>query len=274
VQSVDAIALIGGVVAGFLGALLGIGGGVFLVPLFNGLLGMSFAEARGISLVGVLGTSASAAMGNPGKRLLNPRLAIFLLLFSVTGASIGAMIVDAKAFPDRVYELLFGGSMAMVALLMLARRNVRNVLPPETRDVGFLGGRIHDDDSGADVAYRVRRLPVATGVSFFAGALASLIGIGGGVVIVPALNTLCGVPIRVAAATSVLMIGVTTIPGVAASWHNGYLGDYYLAALTSVGALAGFQVGLHVSPRFQVKWLKVGMACLLSAVSIQYLFLR
>ena len=271
-QSIDAIALIGGVVAGFLGALLGIGGGVFLVPLLNGLLGMPFFEARGISLVGVLGTSASAALANPGKRLLNPRLAIFLLLFSVTGASIGAKY--SAAFPLRVYELMFGGSMAMVALLMLARRNVRNVLPPETRDVGVFGGRIHDDDSGADVAYRVKRLPVASGVALFAGALASLIGIGGGVVIVPALNTLCGVPIRVAAATSVLMIGVTTIPGVAASWQNGFLDDYHLAALTSLGALAGFQIGLHVSPRFQVKWLKVFMACLLSVVSIQYLFLR
>lgn len=271
-QSIDAIALTGGVVAGFLGALLGIGGGVFLVPLLQGFLGLTFGEARGISLVGVLGTSASAAMGNPGKRLLNPRLAIFLLLFSVTGASIAAMYT--RAFEERTYELLFGGSMAMVALLMLARRNVRNVLPPETRDLGVLGGRIHDDDSGADVAYRVRRLPVASGVSFLAGALASLVGIGGGVVIVPALNTLCGVPIRVAAATGVLMIGVTAIPGVAAAWHDGYLGDYRLAALTSLGALAGFQVGLHVSPRFQVKWLKVFMAGLLSAVSVQYLFFR
>ena len=153
----------------------------------------------------------------------------------------------------------------MVAFLMLTRRNVRNVLPPETRDLGVFGGRIHDDDTGADVAYRVKRLPVATGVAFVAGALASLIGIGGGVVIVPALNTLCGVPIRVAAATSVLMIGVTTIPGVAASWRNGFLDDYHLAALTSMGALVGFQIGLHVSPRFQVKWLKVFMACLLSA---------
>ena len=188
------------------------------------------------------------------------------------GASIGAKY--SAVFPLRVYELMFGGSMAMVALLMLARRNVRNIRPPETRDVGVFGGRIHDDDSGADVAYRVKRLPVASGVAFFAGALASLIGIGGGVVIVPALNTLCGVPIRVAAATSVLMIGVTTIPGVAASWHNGFLGDYHLAALTSMGALVGFQIGLHVSPRFQVKWLKVFMACLLSAVSIQYLLLR
>ena len=162
----------------------------------------------------------------------------------------------------------------MVALLMLARRNVRNVLPPETRDVGVLGGRIHDDDSGRTSRIASSACPSPAGVSFFAGALASLIGIGGGVVIVPALNTLCGVPIRVAAATSVLMIGVTTIPGVAASWQNGFLDDYHLAALTSLGALVGFQIGLHVSPRFQVKWLKVVMACLLSAVSIQYLFLR
>ena len=270
--SIDVLALIGGVVAGFLGALLGIGGGVFLVPLLNGLLGLSFYQARGISLVGVLGTSASAAMARPGRRLLNPRLAIFLLLFSVSGASLGAILSDT--FSDRVYEVIFGASMAAVAVLMLARRNIRNVLPPETKDVGMFGGRFHDDDGGGEVAYRFKRLPVAMSVSFLAGALASLIGIGGGVVMVPTLNTLCGVPIRVAAATSVLMIGVTAVPGVVASWQNGFLDDYHLAALTSLGALVGFQIGLRAGPSFPVKWLKVFMAGLLTVVAVQYLFLR
>ena len=270
--SIDVLALLGGVVAGFLGALLGIGGGVFLVPLLNGLLGMSFYEARGISLVGVLGTSASAAMGAPSRRLLNPRLAIFLLLFSVMGASAGA--IYSATFASRVYEVMFGASMGAVGLLMVLRRNVRNVLPPATQDLGVFGGRFHDDDAGREVAYRPKRLTIAMGVSFLAGALASLIGIGGGVVIVPTLNTLCGIPIRVAAATSVLMIGVTAVPGVVASWKNGFLGDYHLAALTCLGALVGFQVGLRTGPKFPVKWIKLIMATLLSVVAVQYLFLR
>ena len=187
-HSLELLTLAAGVMAGFLGALLGIGGGVLLVPLLNGLLGLSFAEARGVSLIGVLGTSSSAVMVPPGRRFVNPRLAIFLLFFSVSGALIGAKYLSG--FPERTYEVIFGVTMAAVAIIMLGRRNTRNVLPAATEDLGIFGGRIHDDDSCCDVAYRVKRLPLASAVAFLAGVLASLIGIGGGIVIVPTLNSL------------------------------------------------------------------------------------
>jgi uncharacterized membrane protein YfcA len=271
-HSLELAALSGGVVAGFLGAVVGIGGGVLLVPLLNGMIGLSFAEARGVSLISVLGTSASAVMAPVGRPLVNPRLAAFLLFFSVTGATIGAKYLTG--FPERTYEMIFGLTMGAVAAVMLARRNARNVLPADTPDVGLFGGRIHDDDTGQDVAYRVKRLPLASVVSFAAGVLASIIGIGGGIVIVPTLNSLCGVPMRVAAATSVLMIGVTAIPGSVGAWAAGHLGDYHVAGLACLGAVGGFQIGVRVGPYAAVKWLKLGMAVLLMAVSIQYLFLR
>ncbi len=271
-QSIDAAALVGGVFAGFLGALVGIGGGVFLVPLLNTVLGLSFAEARGVSLIGVLGTSSSAAMAPPNRRAVNPRLAVFLLFFSVIGATLGAKYIDL--FSESTYQVMFGVSAAAVAILMLARRNIRNVLPATTTDLGPFGGRMHDDDMACEVAYRVKRVPVAAGISFVAGGLSSFIGIGGGIIIVPALNSLCGVPMRVAAATSVMMVGVTSIPGTVASWQLGFLGDLHVAGLTCLGTLAGFQIGLRLCPYIPVKWLKVGMAFLLAAVSIQYLFFR
>jgi uncharacterized membrane protein YfcA len=157
---------------------------------------------------------------------------------------------------------------------MLGRRNTRNILPADTQNLGVFGGQIHDDDSAREVAYRVRRVPLASGVAFLAGVLASLIGIGGGIVIVPTLNSLCGVPMRVAAATGVLMIGVTAIPGTIAAWATGDLGDYHVAGLACLGAVLGFQVGLKASPYAAVKWLKTGMSVLLALVAIQYLFLR
>jgi uncharacterized protein len=272
VPSSEVIALIGGACAGLLGAMVGIGGGVFLVPLLNSLLGLSFAEARGVSLIGVLGTSSSAAMAPTNRRVVNPRLAIFLLLFSVSGATLGAR--NLTLFSESTYQVLFGLSAAAVALLMLARRNIRNVLPATTADLGPFGGRMHDDDMSCEVAYRLKRAPVAAGISFVAGGLSSLIGVGGGIIIVPALNGLCGVPMRVAAATSVMMVGVTSIPGAVASWQQGFLGDLHIAGLTCLGTLAGFQVGLRLCPYVPVKWLKVGMAALLIAVAVQYLFFR
>jgi uncharacterized protein len=271
-HSLELLTLLAGVLAGFLGALLGIGGGVLMVPLLNGVLGLSFAEARSASLIGVLGTSSSAAMIPPGRRVVNPRLAIFLLFFSVSGAFIGAKYFTG--FPERTYEVIFGVAMASVAIIMLGRRNTRNILPAETRDLGVFGGRIYDDDSAGEVAYRVKRVPLASGVAFLAGVLASVIGIGGGIVIVPALNSLCGVPMRVAAATGVLMIGVTAIPGTVAAWATGGLGDYHVAGLACLGAVVGFQLGLKASPYAAVKSLKTGMSLLLGLVAIQYLFLR
>lgn len=271
-SSIELLALAAGVVAGCLGALLGIGGGVLLVPLLNGLMGLSFREATAVSLVGVLGTSASAVTVPAGRKLINARLAILLLLSSVTGATLGGKALTA--FSDLTYQRLFGITAGAIAAMMLVRLNKRNVRPVASLDTGILGGGVYDDDLGTEVVYRVRRLPLALGVSFVAGVLASFIGIGGGILIVPALNAMCGVPLRVAAATSVLMIGVTAVPGVAAHWSGGFLGDFHLAGLTTTGALIGFQVGTAASPRAPVWWLKVIMAVILVAVAFQYLLLR
>jgi uncharacterized membrane protein YfcA len=261
-----------GIVAGFLGALVGIGGGVLIVPLLNGFMGVPFREATGISLVGVLATSGSAVMAPQGKRLLNLRLAIVLLVFSVSGALAGA--TTFTSFSDRTYELIFAVTAAVIGALMFLRFNTRNIQPVGQVDPGMLGGVIHDDDTGADAAYRVRRLPAALLMSFVAGVLASFIGIGGGILIVPVLNTLCGVPLRVAAATSVLMIGVTAVPGVAAHWAEGFLTDFHLPAAAAIGVLVGFQLGLRIGPRAPVKWLKMTLAAILGAVAIQYLFFK
>ena len=152
-HSLEWLTLAGGVVAGFLGALVGIGGGVFLVPLLHGIFGMSFTEARGVSLIGVLGTSGSAAMARAGRGLVNPRLALFLLFFSVSGAIAGARYQNF--FSERTYEVIFGVSMGVTAVAMLLRLNTRNVLPPDSSDLGVFGARIHDYETESEVAYRV-----------------------------------------------------------------------------------------------------------------------
>ena len=268
----EILATVTGIAAGFLGALVGIGGGVLLVPLLNGLLGLAFSEARGVSLVGVLATSSSAVTTPAGRKLINYRLAIFLLLFSVSGALFGAQTLDFIS--DGAAENMFGAAMALIGAIMFMRRNIRNVLPVTTPDLGAFGGRVFDLDLGVEVAYRVNRVPAAAAVAFLAGLLASYIGIGGGVVIVPVLNAICRVPMRVAAATSVLMIGVTAVPGVVAHWQRGYLGDYHLAGATCIGVLIGFRLGLWAAPYAPVNVLKTGMGLLLAAISIQYLLFK
>jgi len=263
------VALVAGAAAGCLGALVGIGGAVLIVPVLNSVIGLSFREATAASLVGVLATSSSAVMAAPGRQFHNARLAIVLLLFSVSGAIIGGQAITA--FPESTYKTIFGVTAAVIAAVMFVRLNRRNVMAHGSVEPGVLGGRFHDDDTKTDVVYRVKRVPLAAAVSFAAGVLASLVGIGGGILIVPLLNSLCGVPLRAAAATSVLMIGVTAVPSVAAHWAGGFLGDFRVAAFTAMGVVVGFQAGLWISPRAKVQWLKLVMAAILAGVATKYL---
>jgi uncharacterized membrane protein YfcA len=261
-----------GIVAGVLGALLGIGGGVLLVPLLNAGFGLPFREAAAASLVAVLATSAAQGARSAGLSLLNPRLAIVLLMFSALGATWGTTIV--ARFSDGQSGTIFGATAAVIAAAMLLRLDRRNVIADPSQPEGRLGGRFVDLDTGLPVVYRVRRVPVACAVSAGAGAIASFVGVGGGILIVPALNAWCGVPMRAAAATSAFMIGITALPG--ALWHysKGYLGPFDVAGAAAIGVVIGFQAGAALGPRADVRRLKTLMAAILAVVAIEYLFVK
>src|SRR5439155_18652958 len=126
------------------------------------------------------------------------------------------------------------------------RSKKRNVIADTSVDPGVLGGRLQEGETA--YVYRVRRLPVGLGASLVAGAISGLLGIGGGIVKVPVLNTFCGVPIRVAAATSAFMIGVT---GAASAFLYFGRGDValHLTAAVAVGALPGSLLGARLSQR-------------------------
>ena len=210
--SVVAVIMASGAVAGCLGALLGLGGGVFLVPFLNAWLGLDFKTAAAISLVTVIATSSAVSAGTDGRNLINLRLGMLLEVASAAGG-VAAGITVAH-ISDITLERGFAVITALIAVLMLTRLEQRNVIVDATDDPGPLGGRFYDDESGGEVVYRVRRLPVALGVSFLAGNVSAAFGIGGGILKVPVLTAWCGVPMRVAAATSSLMIGVTAVASV------------------------------------------------------------
>ena len=120
---------------------------------------------------------------------------------------------------------------------MVSRLDKRNVLDADV-DPGALGGRFYDDDSGREVVYRVKRLPVGMLASLLAGAVSGTLGIGGGILKVPILNAWCGVPMRAAAATSALMIGVTAAASVPQYYARGEINPP-IAAAAVLGVLAG-----------------------------------
>ena len=117
---------------------------------------------------------------------------------------------------------LFALVTAVISGMMLTRLDRRNMLDARV-DPGRLGGRYFDDESGREVVYRVKRLPIGMSVSWLAGYVSGALGIGGGILKVPTLNLWCGVPLRAAAATSGLMIGVTAVASIPIHYANGYI---------------------------------------------------
>jgi len=258
--------MLAGAAAGSLGALLGLGGGIFLVPVLDHVLGGNFSEAKAISLIAVIATSSFVTLASHGRRYLNLRLAMFLQMFTVVGAT----AANAVTLGDRPSRIVFAVTALVVAVIMMMKRHQRNVIHDTSIDVGQFGGRFHDDDTREDVAYRVRRLPLALFIAFVAGVLSTLIGVGGGVIIVPALNTWCGVPIRVAAGTSALMIGVTAVPAVVAGYAAGSLNQPLFAAAGVLGVLAGSRAGFWIGARARVKSLKTLLAAVLVVMAVRY----
>jgi uncharacterized membrane protein YfcA len=261
-----ALAIVGaGAAAGSIGVLLGIGGGIFLVPLLNLAFGFPVGAAAAISLTTVIATSTSVTARRAGEDLINVRLGIVLETATAAGSVLGG--VTAQFLTQATIQRLFAVAAALVAVAALARIRHRNVLTDQSVDPGILGGRFHDVETGARVVYRIRRLPLALAVSFVAGNISSLLGIGGGVIKVPVLNAWCGVPMRVAAATSAFMIGVTATGGAVI-----YVGAGQLVPAAAAAAVLGVQLGswaaFRVSPAVRVEQLKLLLVTILAIVAV------
>ncbi len=259
------VLFVAGAAAGAMGALLGLGGGVFLVPFLVLVLHLPMRLAVGISLTTVIATSSVVTSGRLGRSLVNIRLGMVLEVATTAGGLTGG--IAAAMFAPATLQRLFGVVAALAALAMISRLERRNVLAGSEVDLGRLGGRFYEEESGAVVAYRVRRLPLALAVSFVAGSVSSLLGVGGGILKVPVLNIWCGVPLRAAAATSAFMIGVTATAGAIIYYGRGEI-VAWMAASTVLGVLAGSRAGFALGERARAKWLKLLLAAILMAVGL------
>jgi uncharacterized protein len=250
-----------GAASGLVGAMLGIGGGVFLVPLLTLVFGVPIRAAVAASLISVIATATASSTVNLDRGLVNMRLAMTLEVATSVGGLGGGLA--ASVFTAQQLFLLFGVTLAVMGILMVMRSGRRNVIADTSVDPGPLGGRLQEGDT--TYVYRVRRLPLAMAASLIAGAVSGLLGLGGGIIKVPVLNTFCGVPIRVAAATSAFMIGVTAAASVFVYFSRG---DVVLpvAAAVALGALPGSIAGVRLGQRVEARALKIFMAVVLLLV--------
>jgi len=256
----------GGLGAGLLGALLGLGGGVLIVPLLTFGFGEPLTRAIGASLLAVVATSAGAAAHNLRAGRADVRLGLTLEIGSVLGAIAGGLA--AGILSERVLAGLFAGLMVYVALSLLRGALARTARPAGCQAAPTATGPASAADEADPRAYRTRRLPLALSGSVLAGLISALLGIGAGIVKVPVMRQVMGVPMHVAAATSNFMIGVTGAAGAYAYLFRGEV-DPQVAAPLALGALSGAALGARIAPRVDARWLTLLFVLVAAWVAVQ-----
>jgi len=260
---------LGSFLAGLLGALTGLGGGVVVVPMLTLLFHVDIRYAIGASLVSVIATSSGAAAAYVREGYSNIRIGMFLEVATTFGAIFGAIL--ATRVPTAAIAIVFG-----LVLLFSAYFSSRPH-PPEVLDMSpdrlaaalKLNGE-YPTPSGPR-AYNVHHVPAGFGLMFGAGALSGLLGIGSGAVKVLAMDQAMRIPFKVSTTTSNFMIGVTAAASAGVYLHRGYI-DPGLAMPIVLGVLAGAMMGARILPVASTRLLRTVFVWVIVALAFEMLY--
>ena len=248
------VLLVSGAAAGVFGSLLGLGGGVLIVPLLTLGFGLPLRESVSVSLVSVIVTSSAGASVYLKKHVANLRLGMVLELFSASGALIGGLI--AFMLSERTLAGMFTVLLLWMALTMLRRSDRPSVPAPDPAGDGAEApANASFTDTLGGPGYRVHRLPLGMAGSTLAGLVSALLGVGGGIIKVPTMHLAMGVPLRVATATSNMMIGITATSSAVIYLLRGQI-DPFVAGPTAVGVFAGATLGSRIAHRVDTRLLR------------------
>ncbi len=253
------------VVAGFLGALLGVGGGIFIVPTMVLLFHLHMKIAVAASIVSVIATSNAGGSSYVDQRITNLRLAMFLEIATTLGALSGSVM--ALYLKQWIMLALFAIMLLYMAWAAFTTRRLddRRIASGDfaharqDRLSRFLElrGSYHDLAAQKQVDYVATGAPVGASISYLAGIASGLLGVGGGVLKVSAMNRYMNVPMKVAVGTSKLMIGVTAAVSSILFFLAGWI-HFYVVAPVALGTTTGATVGTMVMNRLHslaLKWL-------------------
>ena len=238
----ELILLFSAVFAGFLGALLGLGGGVIVVPVLTLVFHVDIRYAIAASLISIVATSSGAAASFLRDHLTNLRLAVLLEIGTVSGAVVGFLI--SKQAKTSFLFLLFGFFLLFSALMMLRKKSdsLSEVDHPWSAKLK-LGGQFVNEKNEV-VFYKVAHVPFGIVAMFFAGMLSALLGIGSGIFKVLAFDNAMKVPMKISSATSNFMIGVTAAASAGAFFMRGDVRPEIAAPVAvlshQVATLSGF----------------------------------
>jgi len=261
--------LLTGAIAGFIGALLGIGGGVIIIPCLTMFFGFDIKEAIAVSIVSVVATSTAGASRYVEQRITNVRLGMFLETATTAGAVSGAFL--AVKTPSSFLYILMGLLLIYLSASQIITRKseekkLRNDLfkaeEGRTSRRLKLSASYPDAAEGKEVSYTVTRTGPGLIASYLAGVISAMLGVGGGIIKVPIMNQLMNVPIKAAVATSKFMIGVTASTGALLYLAYGLV-NMEAVAPVAIGTMLGATAGTSVMNRIKAGFLKLIFGILL-----------
>ncbi len=261
------------ILAGLVGSLTGLGGGVVMVPVLLIFFGVPFPVAVGTGSVTILATSATTGAAYVRDRLTDLRIGMFLEIATVPGALLGAALTVTLTHADLDEALLIALGLVLIAIVpgAIARRGEElptGVVPDErSRRLGF-SGQYHDAALHRDVSYQAADTDGALGVMFGAGIVSGLFGIGAGVFKVLALDRYLRLPMKVATATSNFMIGVTAAAGAGVLLAAGYINPV-IAAPVATGTVVGAYIGSRILPGLQNRTVRILFVPVVLALAIE-----
>src|SRR5579884_2385794 len=264
--------LIGAVVAGLLGALMGLGGGVLIIPMLTAL-GVDIRHAIAASIVAVIATSCGAASSYVRDGLANIRIGIFLCVATTTGALFGAGLNGV--LPVRALYLIFAGVLGWSGLIMFRKRgrSIDRLEPAEDAPGGplRLAGRFYDPALGRERRYAPRRPALGFGLMVGAGTVSGLLGIGSGALKVPAMDVAMDLPIKVSTATSNFMIGITGLASAIVYLERGQV-LVSLVAPIALGVVGGAAIGTRLLPKLSGATIRAWFVWVLRRIVAQMLY--
>ncbi|NLE03065.1 MAG: sulfite exporter TauE/SafE family protein [Fibrobacter sp.] len=263
VLALTAIIITGAFVAGLLGALTGLGGGIVIVPLLTLALGIDIHYAIGASLISVLATSSGAATVKKG--FANIRIGMFLEIAATMGALTGTVITAYIA--PRWVAIVFGLVMLHSAYMTFTSKKDYLTEKPD-RIATFLKMNGTYPTSDGDYEYHIQSVPWGFFVMYLAGILSGLLGIGSGALKVIGMDRIMRIPFRVSTATSNFMIGITAAASAGIYLGRGYI-EPGLAMPVMLGVFAGSITGARLLPVFKVKTLRTIFALTIVILGIQ-----
>ncbi|HLH07874.1 MAG TPA: sulfite exporter TauE/SafE family protein [Terriglobales bacterium] len=259
----------GSFLAGFLGALTGLGGGVVVVPMLVLLLGVDIRYAVGASLVSVIATSSGAAAAYVREGYSNIRIGMFLEIATTIGAAVGALI--ATRVSGAAIGFVFG--LVLLYSAVLSRKDPSQKVvnhPPDALATRLRMNGTYPTPSGPQ-SYNVYQVPGGFGLMFGAGVLSGLLGIGSGAVKVLAMDQVMKIPFKVSTTTSNFMIGVTAAASAGVYLSRGYI-DPRVAMPVMLGVLLGSLLGAKVLARAHVQVLRYVFAFVIAVLGCEMLY--